>query len=64
MNRKLVFWICLIVLAVFFFYAVRDILLPFVIGILFAYLLDPIADKFQSWGLSRATATSLFRFTV
>ncbi|MGH8594871.1 MAG: AI-2E family transporter [Gammaproteobacteria bacterium] len=59
MNRKLTFWICFIVLAFLFFYSVRDILLPFVIGILFAYLLDPIADKFQSWGLSRATATSL-----
>ncbi|MCI0401680.1 MAG: AI-2E family transporter [Gammaproteobacteria bacterium] len=59
MNRKLIFWTCLIVLVVLFFYSVRNILLPFVVGILFAYLLDPIADKCQSWGLSRGTATSL-----
>lgn len=37
----------------------RDILLPFVIGMAVAYLLDPVADKLQRWGMSRTLATTI-----
>ena len=37
----------------------RDILLPFLVGMAAAYLLDPVADRLQRWGLGRTTATLL-----
>jgi predicted PurR-regulated permease PerM len=35
----------------------REILLPFLVGMAAAYLLDPAADRLQRWGLGRTTAT-------
>ncbi len=35
-----------------------DVLLPFVLGGAIAYFLDPVADRLESWGLSRALATA------
>ncbi len=37
----------------------RAVLLPFLVGMAAAYLLDPAADRLQRWGLGRATATAL-----
>lgn len=39
-----------------------DVLLPFVLGGAIAYMLDPIADRLEKAGLSRAVATSLITF--
>ncbi len=36
-----------------------DILLPFVLGGAIAYCLDPIADRLEAWGLSRAISVTL-----
>lgn len=36
-----------------------DVILPFVLGGAFAYMLDPIADRLERWGLGRATAVIL-----
>lgn len=36
-----------------------DVILPFVTGAAIAYLLDPIADRLERWGLGRALATTL-----
>lgn len=41
-----------------------DILLPFVIGAAIAYFLDPVADKLEDLGLSRAIATTLITLTA
>ncbi len=41
-----------------------DILLPFVLGAAFAYLLDPIADRLQRLGLSRTVATVVITLVV
>ncbi len=37
----------------------HEVLLPFLVGMAAAYLLDPAADQLQRWGLGRAAATSL-----
>jgi predicted PurR-regulated permease PerM len=37
----------------------RAVLLPFLVGMAAAYLLDPAADQLQRWGLGRAGATTL-----
>ncbi|MCD6034508.1 MAG: putative permease [Rickettsiales bacterium] len=51
-----------------FFYLIRSILLPFAVGLMVAYFLDPAADKLESFGMSRLTATgiitSLFFSTI
>lgn len=36
-----------------------DVLLPFLIGAAIAYFLDPVADKLESFGLSRTLATAV-----
>ena len=48
-----------VIFFVFFFllYVLRSVLLPFVAGILLAYLLDPMVDKLQKFKMSRTCAT-------
>lgn len=40
-------------------YALGDVLLPFVLGGAIAYLIDPLADRLEKTGLSRAGATAV-----
>ncbi len=54
-----IIWL-LIGLAFFIFiYAIKAILLPFVVGILVAYLLDPLADRLERHKCSRTVATAI-----
>ena len=57
--RQVLAWLLAGLLAALGLYLLRDILLPFVAGMAIAYLLDPIADRLEDWGCSRALATSL-----
>ncbi|MCH7796064.1 MAG: AI-2E family transporter, partial [Proteobacteria bacterium] len=58
-ERHLRFW--LIGCAVFLvaLYLLRGVLLPFVAGMAVAYLLDPVCDRLEAWGLSRTLATTV-----
>ncbi len=58
-ERQVRFW--LVGLGVFLvaLYLLRGVLLPFVAGIAVAYLLDPLCDRLEGWGLSRTLATAL-----
>ena len=47
-------WSCFSRLVLF-----RAVLLPFLVGMAAAYMLDPAADQLQRWGLGRASATAL-----
>jgi predicted PurR-regulated permease PerM len=65
--RPWMFWVGILVTLLVFVVLVRSILLPFVLGTLIAYMLDPLADKFERTGMSRGSATSLvtvFFFTI
>ena len=56
-RQQVLFWLvgfAVFVLAVYF---LRPILLPFVAAMAVAYLLDPAADKLETWSLSRNAAT-------
>ncbi len=58
-ERQIRFWLigfAVFALGLFF---LRDVLLPFVAGMAIAYLLDPICDRLESWGLSRTLATAV-----
>ncbi len=63
-NKVALFWLALLLLFIWFLNAEEPILLPFVVGILVAYFLDPLADKCEEWGMSRHWAaiciTSIF----
>ncbi len=58
MNKRILIWLGITFFILFFLYEVRAILLPFVIGMLLAYLLDPLADALERRGVSRTTATA------
>lgn len=53
-----------VIFFVFFYllYVLRSVLMPFVAGILLAYLLDPMVDKLQKLKISRTVATLIVCF--
>ena len=53
------FWVGLAALVAFLLYILSGVLLPFAAAIALGYLLDPVADKMEEWGLSRLAATLL-----
>lgn len=67
MSRQLKFLIIIFLLILVFLYSISDILLPFVLGLTFAYLLDPVADRIQARKIPRHWATLIITvvfFTV
>lgn len=58
-QRQVAFWIAALVVTVALMFVLRSVLLPFVAGFALAYLLDPLADRFQQIGVGRLGA-SLF----
>ncbi len=61
-SRQTLFWVSAFVVLLAFIAILRDILLPFVLGAAIAYLLDPLADRLEKFGLSRLLATVLIMF--
>ena len=59
LRRQAIFWLAAFLVLGVFLYVFRGILLPFVAGMALAYFLDPVADKLESWRISRLVATSL-----
>ena len=51
------FWIGALVALLLFLWVFSDILLPFIMGMALAYLLDPVADWLERTGMSRFWAT-------
>lgn len=60
----LIVWCALLVLALVFLDAVKPILLPFVLGGLVAYLMDPIADRLVHWRLRRGVAAAFLTLAL
>ena len=59
LRRQLIFWTGALVVFVALLWLLGDVLLPFVAGMVLAYLLDPIVRKLQKLGLSRPIASVL-----
>jgi predicted PurR-regulated permease PerM len=57
LGRQAAFWIGVLLLILLFFWVFSEILLPFILGLALAYLLDPIADRLERAGMSRFWAT-------
>ena len=58
-RQRVGFWFVIVVAFGMMVFLLRDMLLPFVVGMAVAYLTDPLADKLEAWGLSRAMATTV-----
>ncbi len=59
LRRQLIFWTGALVIFVALLWLLGDVLLPFVAGMVLAYLLDPIVRNLQKLGLSRPIASIL-----
>ncbi len=58
-GRRIALW-GLIAVAIFFtIWLLSPVLLPFLVGLVIAYILDPAVDKVERWGVGRLWATSL-----
>jgi len=58
-REQIVFWAGGFILFLYFLSLISDILLPFVVGFLTAYFLDPAADKLEDVGFSRTASTGI-----
>lgn len=56
-RNQTLFWLAAILAAGVILYLLRGVLLPFVAGMAIAFLFDPVADRLQTFGLSRIAAT-------
>lgn len=59
-----VLWAAILTLFIVFLRAVEPILLPFVLGMLVAYLMNPIVTRLQRFRLGRSTATAIVLLTL
>lgn len=61
-----IIWLVIVITAIIFlFWAVNDILAPFIIGAVIAYCLDPLADRMQILGIPRLiTALSIISSVI
>ncbi len=58
-HKQFQFWGIFIVVFSVVLWALGDVLLPFVLGGAIAYFLDPLADRLEAKGLSRAASTTV-----
>jgi len=59
LQKQLIFWLLALLALIGLLYLLSGILLPFVAGMALAYMLDPLADRLEKYGLSRIVATSV-----
>jgi predicted PurR-regulated permease PerM len=57
LTRPIVFWIAMLAALVAVVTLLREVLLPFVAGMVLAYLLDPVANRIERLGMNRLLAT-------
>lgn len=62
-RRQLLLWLLLLTVFLLVVYLLGSVLLPFVAGMAVAYVLDPVADRLESWRLSRTLATAVITLT-
>ncbi len=58
-TQRLIVWAVALAVFLLLLNALQQILLPFVAGLVIAYLLDPLADRLEATGFSRIAATTL-----
>src|SRR5262249_2424670 len=56
-TRPILFWIAMLAAVIAVVTLLREVLLPFVAGMVLAYLLDPVANRIERLGMNRLVAT-------
>ncbi len=59
LQNQIKAWLIMLGVVILALWVFRGILLPFVVGMALAYLLDPVADQLEKWKFSRIWATAL-----
>jgi predicted PurR-regulated permease PerM len=57
LKRQLIFWLCALIVFIAMFWLLSDVLLPFIVAMGLAYLLDPLVQRLQRLGINRTFAT-------
>lgn len=58
-ERQVLFWLAAMLAVVLALLALKDVLLPFLIGIVIAYALNPLADRLSAMGFNRTLGSGL-----
>ena len=58
-ERQVLFWLAALILAAVAILVLKDVLLPFVVGLVIAYALNPLTERLVKAGLSRLLACAL-----
>ena len=58
-QRQVLFWLAALIIAVIAVLVLKDVLLPFIMGLVIAYALNPVAVRLVKAGLSRTLASAL-----
>lgn len=58
-ERQFLFWLVTFVVALALIALLKDVLLPFIVGLILAYALNPIADVMVRRGLSKVVASAV-----
>lgn len=64
LKNSAIFWVIVLVLVIWFFYSVSSILFPFVVGLFFSYLLNPIVNRFEKKGIKRSFSAICITFVL
>lgn len=64
LRTQVLIWVGFTAIAILLIWLFRPILLPFVLGIAIAYILNPVVVLVQRWGLSRGWASAAILFLV
>jgi len=64
LRNQVLIWIGLLLALILTLWVFRGILLPFVVGIALAYLLNPLVNQLQKWRFSRTWASVVVLFSV
>lgn len=57
-ERQVLFWVAAVVLLILTIVVLKDVLLPFVVGLVVAYALNPITERLVRGGLSRTMSSA------
>ncbi len=64
LRNQVLIWVGFLAVLVLLLWLFRGILLPFVVGIALAYLLNPLVNQLQRWKFNRAWATTVVLLSV
>lgn len=59
LEKQATFWLAGLFALIALLWLLSGVLMPFAAGMVLAYLLDPVADRLERWGVNRMMATTL-----